>query len=295
MEITTKDATKDLFKFARRTPFNIAPEQAEKLSYEIFGSNNWSIHPSETEANFYAIPSDKKIYLSYAGLASLWCLSYAAFHIMNIASRQQRLENTSESESINIGHEFSVIKLGEYIAYSRRLFHSNLDWPCNLSKPKNVDASVGDDYLINNIFFGALSWIMLHEIAHVHHKDERFIPSNQRVQQEYKADSFATKWILDEAGKGLDREFRVLMISVALTSSFLSELELGKGSTHPPTILRFREAAQIFQMGERSAALENAAYLFKAVLDPETPAPNFDTPKEMFDWISSRLEEIFPV
>ena len=201
MEITTKEATKDLFKFTHRTPFNIAPEQATKLSSEIFGSNNWTIHPSDAEANFYAIPSDKRIYLSYAGLASLWCLSYAAFHIMDLASSRQRLENADKSDFFDIGYEYAVMKLDEYIAYSRSLFHSNRNWPCGLSRPHNIKINTGANYRINNTFFGALSWIMLHEIAHVHHEDERIIPSNQRIKQEYKADDFATKWILDESGK----------------------------------------------------------------------------------------------
>jgi hypothetical protein len=150
---------------------------------------------------------------------------------------------------------------------------------------------------VNNVFFGALSWMILHEIAHVHHGDEKFIPADLLVRQEYRADDFATRWILDDAGKGLCREFRVLMITVALTWLFLNERVLGKGTDHPPAILRFREAAELFQMGERSPGLENAAYVFKyvfkALLDPKTKPPPHKTPKEIFAWVSRRLENLF--
>ena len=63
---------------------------------------------------------------------------------------------------------------------------------------------------INNLFFGALSWLLLHEIAHVHRGDSVWIlPAALRIGQEYRADAFATGWVLNEAGHGLQREFRV--------------------------------------------------------------------------------------
>lgn len=85
---------------------------------------------------------------------------------------------------------------------------------------------------MNNIFFGALSWIILHEIAHIHNADEVYVPSDQRVRQEYQADDFATKWVLNDAVSEM-RELRVLMICLALTWLFLSEDAVGTGSTHP--------------------------------------------------------------
>jgi len=115
-----------------------------------------------------------------------------------------------------------------------------------------------------------------------HHGDLKLLPADLLVRQEYRADDFATRWILDDAGKGLQRKFRVLMIAVALTWLFLHERVLGKGSDHPPAILRFREAAELFEMGERSVGLENAAYVFKALLDPATQAPPHETPREKF-------------
>lgn len=292
--ITTKAATAGLFELARRAPFNIAPERAESLASEIFGSGKWSIAASETEANFYAVAEDNAIYLSYAGLASLWCLAFTAFHLMDIASRRQRMQYPEHQANIDIGDHFTAMRLGEYVAYARSLFHTNASWPSNLVTPK-VDALLdSEDGRINNLFFGALSWVMLHEIGHVHHRDEKLIPVGQRIRQEYRADGFATKWILDCAGQGLRREFRVLMISVALTWLFMNEAELGRGSTHPPAILRFRETIQHFKTGQRSVGLENAAYLLKAVLDPLTPPPVQQTPEDSFEWICARIEQIFP-
>lgn len=242
--ITTKEATEGLFSLARRAPFNIAPESAELLASEIFGLGKWSIAASDTEANFYAVPEECTIYLSHAGLASLWCLAYSAFHLIDIASKRQRIKHPNNLSAIDIGDHFAALRLGEYIGYARSLFHSNLIWPGNLSYPDASATLDSEDGKINNIFFGALSWVMLHEIGHVHHRDEKHIPADQQIRQEYRADNFGTKWILANVGNGIQREFRILMITVALTWLFLNEAELGRGSTHPPAILRFREAVE---------------------------------------------------
>jgi len=147
---------------------------------------------------------------------------------------------------------------------------------------------------VNNVFFGALSWIVLHEIAHVHHGDGKLMPAELLVRHEYTADDFATRWILEDAGNGFQREFRVLMIIVALAWLFLHEQTVGAGSDHPAAILRFREAAALFDLGDRSVGPENAAYILKALLDPTTQPPQHDTAKELFDWVSSRLEILYP-
>ena len=295
MSITTEQATGELFRLANRAPFNIALERSDSLATDIFGSGKWSIKPSRTEANFYAIPATATLYLSYAGLASLWCLSYVAFHIMDVASRRQRAERGSSQPHFDIGEELSSRRLPSYLAYARKLFHGDCKWPDDLSTPNVQDQLDTVPGRINNTFFGALSWIVLHEIAHVHHADEILIPSAQRVSQEYRADNFATKWILDSAGTGLKREFRVLVVSVALAWLLLNEQELGKGTTHPAAILRFRETTHLFRMGERSAGLENAAYMFKAIFDPITTPPAHETPEDLFAWVSQRLEALFPV
>ncbi|ODS02275.1 hypothetical protein AUC71_16190 [Methyloceanibacter marginalis] len=289
---TTEDATKELFRLAARTPLNIAPEQGSKLQSEIFGSSKWNIKPSQTAANFYAVPQDRTIFLSYAGLASLWCVAYAAFHVANLVSQAQRSAEAEQTQ-IDIGREFASLKIGAYITYAEDLFRKDQEWPATISQPQIDVAFDSSEGRVNNVFFGALSWILLHEIAHIYRDDEKFIPVDMQIRQEYLADDFATRWILEGAGKGLKREFRVLVICVALAWLFIGERVLGKGTDHPPAILRFREAAALFQTGERSAGIENAAYIFKALLDPSTPSPPHDTPKAYFDWVSQRLEILF--
>lgn len=290
--ITTEEATTGLFKIARRTPFNIAPERAEALASEVFKVDNWELRPSRTEANFYAVVKNRAIYLSFAGMASLWCLAFTTFCIMDVASRAAR-DPKLEGRLLDFGKCWSKLKLGEYIDYARRLFHSDERWPEMLHRP-NSDACLDSfDGRVNNLFFGALSWVLLHEIAHVHHGDSHLIPASMKVGQEYQADAFATSWVLDDAGHGLQREFRVLAVCVALSWLLLHEQAKGTGYDHPAAILRFREAVAQFGVGNRSAALENATYLLKALFDPETEMPTGMQAREAFEWVCQRLESKF--
>lgn len=279
---------------AQRAPINIAPERRDDLVSEIFGAEKWTISWSSEPANFFSIPEDKAIYLTAAGQASLWSLAYAAFHVIDVASRSQRVADYNEQDHLDIGQCWSDLGLGDYVAFSRSLFHVDRPWPSNLETPSKSPNEYSKEWRINNIYLGALSWILLHEVAHVHHGDQKFVPNCLRIKQEFLADSFATDWILSDAGQGIEREFRILMIVVALTWLFLFESELGQGKTHPPAILRFREAADRFKAGTRSAGLENATYLLKAILDPATAQPVHETPMQAFEWMSERLEAMFP-
>jgi len=47
-------------------------------------------------------------------------------------------------------------------------------------------------------------------------------------------------------------------------------------------VLRFQEAVEHFDMGDRSPVLENAFYLFKAIFDPKTEPPTFDSQQQSF-------------
>ncbi|AHG50260.1 hypothetical protein RLEG12_01240 (plasmid) [Rhizobium leguminosarum bv. trifolii CB782] len=147
-----------------------------------------------------------------------------------------------------------------------------------------------------HLFFGALSWILLHEIGHVHHKHDALLPADQMVRQETQADDFATSWILNDAGSGLGREFRAMAIVTALAWLLLFESAGGQDPNHPPAILRFRAAVAQFDLGERSPAFENAYSLLKAIFDPSAhPPKKRPTPRQAFDMIAKRLEEKFPV
>jgi hypothetical protein len=292
--ISTKDATLGLFNLARKVPFAIAPERADELKMQVM-DKDWSLNPSDTEANFWVVVPDKAIYLPYAGLASLWCLCRVAFTVMDITSRMNRSAETNGAGQVDLGQQWADYRLDEYIAYARGLVAADEDWPQGLTVPDAAAASKSWEGRLNNMFLGALSWIMLHEIGHAHYLHTKYAGADHRVKQEHQADAFATSWILEKAGNGINREFRVLMIITALAWVFLHEQVKKGGTDHPPTILRLREAVAGFDLGERSSAAENGTYLLKAIFDPANEnMPTKMTPREAFGWMVQRMEEISP-
>jgi hypothetical protein len=289
----TRTLMEPLFQFAKRTPFKIAPERGHDLGNEIFTKARWHLTAMGGQANFHAYPCEARIAATYAGLASLWCLSYVAFHVSHVASIYQR-EPRKSGTHIDIGEYYAKIQVNAHLDYASSLFRVDSEWPDNIKSPDVCAEFKTPEGRVNNLFFGALSWVILHEIGHIHLKHEKDIPVEQRLRQEFQADNFATSWVLDVSGSGIEREFRVLVVCVALSWLFLNEKTLGQGSDHPPAIIRFQESAAMFEMGERSAGLENAAYVLKAIFDPHSAAPLFDTPKQMFEWVTNRLAELFP-
>jgi len=294
--LSTEDATAKLFELLNRTPFNIAPERAEELASKIFGTDAWTVNARPCKANFWARIDQKAVYVTWAGLASLWCVAYVAYEIMQMGSQASRAPAAREAVSVDFGRQWHEQKLQGYVNFARGLVQQDMNWPADLEVPNAGASAASREGKVNNLFFGALSWILMHEIGHTYLDHDPILPADQMIRQEIEADDFATSWILDDAGSGLQREFRALVIITALAWLFLFESVGGQGPTHPPPIKRFRAAMSKLDLGQRSTALENASYLLKAMFDPAGAPPTYrPTPREAFDLIAARLEALFPV
>lgn len=272
-EVSTEAATAELFKRVSRTPFNIAPERAPELTEAVFGSGDWTLNPRASKADFWAVPDDKAVYLTWAGLGSLWCVAFVAYSIIDAASAASRAAGLKGAAAINIGQLWHDLNLQGYVDYAKLLIKKDWPWPPGLELP-DADAPLSSPQgRLNNLFYGALSWILLHEIGHAHLEHIPYLSAPDMVRQEVQADDFATDWVLNEAGAGLEREFRVLMVITALAWLFLFEQSGGQDTQHPPAIRRFAAAARSFNLGDRSVAYENGYYLLKALFDPQGSVP----------------------
>ena len=76
--------------------------------------------------------ADKALYASWAGQASLWCLSFAAFQIMDIASRAARDPDFASAHRVDFGAIFGARRLEESVAFAKSLFRTDQPWPCLL-------------------------------------------------------------------------------------------------------------------------------------------------------------------
>ncbi|MDO9588806.1 MAG: phage exclusion protein Lit family protein [Brevundimonas sp.] len=287
---TTFETMKPYFRDVAAGPFRIAPERSDDL-LALMGGTPWEIVLTGGPAQFTAYPDAGRIDVAPAGLASLWALTAVGYRYMELASRVAAGEGGKAHDQLII-HADPVF--GQMVDYARRLFVADEPWPDGLPQPVECTAFDRTDGRINNLFLAATAWVVLHEIGHIAKLHTALLGRELRLGQEHEADKFAVCWALDHAA-GEQREFRVLAISVALAWLFLFEWAKRGGDGHPPAIVRFWQAASYFQLDEQSPALENAVYLLKGIFDPENPdMPSNMNPREAFEWIDLRLEELFP-
>ncbi|MGY0575925.1 phage exclusion protein Lit family protein [Bradyrhizobium sp. RDM12] len=171
------------------------------------------------------------------------------------------------------------------LEYAEALRQADLPWPSALRPP---DVAAGDQRDINNVFFGAVAWILLHEVGHVHRQHE--VESARSLKDEEEADEFAAKWVFEKVPDARQREFRILVVGVALAWLLLFA-PVGGDTRHPPAFSRVMHVSSYFEAAEDSVALEVVAHLFKALFFPTTTPPTFETSAELFDWTVMQLRE----
>jgi len=278
---------KPYFECLGNNPINIAPERSAQLMAEVFGGRLWDLiatkgSPAGGFQPFVTHPDKKSITVSYSGLAMVWCIAlYGVFMLDFVKTNREAAGGPT-----NIGREMA--KLRGYLDYATALRQVDRPWPDDLMAPE-VDSNLEVIKEINNVFFGAVAWILLHEVGHVYldHEEE----SGRSHQQEDEADKFAAEWVFGKVQTEREREFRILVVGVALAWLLLFA-PVGGDAKHPAAYSRVMHVASYFQAAEDSVALEVVAHLFKALFFPSMTPPTFATPKDLFDWTVMQLREL---
>ena len=291
--VTTSEATEGLARMAASAPFAIAPERADDLAAQVFGDTPVEMRRSDLASFFAAVVEDRHLYVSPSGLGGIWCLAHAAFHVSDAGAWLASHSELRGAGSVDVGRLWAELRLGDYVDYARRLMGEDEPWPESLDMPDVKAPLRTEPGLVTNLALGAVSWIMLHELGHITKNHTKLFGRDLMVRQEWDADNFATQWALKTAA-GEEREFRALAIVVALAWLFVFEQAKRGGGDHPSAILRFREATSQFDLGDDSVALERSVYLLKAIFDPAGPMPGDMAPVAAFDWMTDRLEALFP-
>ena len=136
---------------------------------------------------FEAFPADNRIEISYTGLAMVWCMAVYAGLALDVV-REARGQVAGRTDVTEIFR-----KTRPYLAYATALRTHEHDWPNELYAP-NLN-ELGEPFqTINGLFFGAVSWLLLHEIAHVHFQHPGNLLPLENIRQEDDADRFAARW-----------------------------------------------------------------------------------------------------
>lgn len=278
---TTVELMEPHFRRLEEAVLAIAPERVDELVSNIFKGKRWRLEaragaPVAGVNPFVAHPPDKIIEVTYGGLAMVWCLSVYAALTLDLVVHV----DGQQGGQVDVGSLFG--RLQPFLDYATQLRTHDEDWPAGLPAP--VDGRPDEPYaMVERIFYGALSWILLHEIAHVHlqHRDD-LLP-REKILQEDDADRFATRWVFDRIRSNEEREFRILSVGVAISWLLLFEPH-GGDPNHPPAVTRLMHVASYFDAPRDSLALEVLAHLLKILFFPADPLPEFDTAQELFEW-----------
>jgi hypothetical protein len=269
------------------TPLNIAPERSAELMSEVFQGRIWDLVatkgcPPGGIQPFESYPEFRAISVSYSGLAMVWCIArYGVFMLDVVRSARGTIEGPTD-----IGQAWSELK--GYLEYATALRQEDRAWPNKLERPR-LDTGNRVIEETNDMFFGAVGWILLHEIAHVKSNHESM--SHRSIEDENEADDFAADWVFKDVPTERQREFRILVVGVALAWLMLFA-PVGGDTKHPPAYVRVMRVASYFEAAKDSVALEAVAHLFKALFFPTMTPPTFETPDELFHWTVMKMREL---
>lgn len=161
-------------------------------------------------------------------------------------------------------------------------------WPDNLPRPRN-DPCDEDLKVANELFLGAMGWVILHEVAHVHlnHAESAGTYSQQ---QEKEADQFATNWVLESVSQA-DPRFNKRMFCIAAALLCLQSFETvaaprWRGS-HPPANERIYYCLEKYRCAETERVVAFLVVCLQVLFAETDVSPDIDGPS--FDSILDRL------
>jgi hypothetical protein len=167
------------------------------------------------------------------------------------------------------------------VRLSKHRFDRWVDW----APAPDALAEAGPGAEGNQLFLGALGWIMRHELAHhilKHHELRSGIPADNKAQ-ELEADDQATAWMKGGHAAEAARQFgarpsayeielerRALVMLVGMI--WVAQFELGphgESATHPDAVTRMNAMVERLSLAPDSFAAEILSYIVKVRIDPE--------------------------
>jgi len=249
----------------------------DELLKDVFNGTPWEVEFLPIKANCHADPKTSHITVSFAALLSLWATAHAGLLICNQAAQAMRAKQTELDPETNP----SVARALELVRAAQGLIREkSTPWREDLPMPNPTPPIGSHDWAVNNLFLGAVGWILLHEIAHINLNHEEVTSDSITQRQEHEADRWASNWIFDKLQDEPTRAFRIFATATALTWIGLVD-DIRRGSTtHPHASERLGKCFSLFGGDAESAGLEFATYLVKVFFTPSIKLPDAETPED---------------
>jgi hypothetical protein len=287
---------------------------SREIALDIVDADEMS-HPTrlnQARTVFEAIVPGGPVRISWDGLASLWFCCFGAIRIGERLFHERRaaIDRMKAGEPVQVTideplrHGLGAINIAQLLTTQPLGRWSNrLPLPTPTPDPDKEIARV------MLIFFGALGWILRHEVAHIVLGHQETQTAEIMKQDEFAADAQATAWLKGDrqrdqyrvlGSRPSDREMsldaRAIWMGMGLLWVALFEEHRGRVSTdHPEISTRFDRCATIFDLSDDSGAAEILSDVVKSWLDPEgawitSTDPNVATARAALDEALFRLQ-----
>jgi hypothetical protein len=252
-----------------------------------------------TLAEFAALPDERAVRITWNGIASLWASSQAFARIARLmyeGHRQGRgrLDITPESDLAAgmAAHDLAKLLCTQDLVNEQGKTLWVEGAPPPLPSPTDQHSRNG-----NNLFYGALAWILRHELAHIMLGHGAIVPVD-KIIEERQADFQAADWLrgnrtsdearpAGQAPTGEEKELEQRALAVVLGVIWVATFEIRArqpSRVHPPIADRIYDTLDRMQLREDSGALEIAAHSIQFLVEPQglwhPPDQPFATPLE---------------
>lgn len=236
----------------------------------------------QARADIYALP-DGTVRITWCAIATLWAATRSAAQILIRAEAGRK----GGKERLALPEDPALRVAMDLFILCRRLYLDDfpqakwVEWaPKPQVSPRDSDAQAG-----NNLFEGALAWMIRHEIAHFvcRHNEREKSEALTTAAMEREADRQATEWFrrglradpTREPGTrpGKDErelEFRGLAMGLGLIWVAMFEASIAqRNAGYPPPADRLYTCLNQLSLREDSAAAQWLAEIIHAWIDPE--------------------------
>lgn len=226
----------ELLNAIASSPFRVAPEAADKLN-DVISEKTLFLEFCDDQRLFAELlPKKALIRLGVPFLEVLW----SAAHAFIVIFSEYQSENKLGQSMFDVGgtprREMAYRLYRELLeAHTAR---KPIEWPSKEILPMRFPQEGTDNFVANELFLVAISWIIHHEIAHARlaHQEVTVAP----IFEENQADQAATRWIFENEQETQPQHKRAMGVATAVLVLLAYDLEAGRthSITHPPTFER---------------------------------------------------------
>jgi hypothetical protein len=215
------------------SPSKLAPERANELKVICEKQNLEIMIVDRPKFGIQVHLDTHKIDLPIAAMEYVWAQSYRFW----VIAQEYKLAQHAGMQKFDLRGNKRLDDAARLVEWSGQNVQTTGDkpWPIDLPRPERYPGDE-DRRVANELFLGAMGWIILHEVGHVYLGHAELAGAYSQ-QQEKEADIFATAWILDRLNQSDPRLIkRMFCIAAGLLclQSFETVAAPRWHGTHPP-------------------------------------------------------------